>query len=366
MSSANIGLMSLLAHRTAHGDAHRTSAAPGVSSLEEYGFNGFPGNPLLTSALIETRAAVLLQHRPDALGAMGDIGSALTALPAVEQPGNMHASGPGPRAALADFELLSGLSFIPPAAGNEVAELKGPGGFRIVQIGRPEIGLFKEQLEMADAEAGSRDRRYPEVLSQVAPPIAFYASVVNLRADRHRRTMELVNAAIVFANTTVMRFKHAFACPRPSAYSAAIQPLVEVPPHATYPAGHACEGHVIARVLAKLIPNAAGNKVEAILRSVAFRIAHNRIVAGLHFHVDNAAGRLLGDALADYFIARCLGQHWTPASFTPGTAQTAVQAVAAEADSRFGGYGCSVGSPHGAVAPNPILEQMWRDAAAEW
>lgn len=366
MSSMNIGLMSLLAHRTAHGDAHRTAAPAGGSSLEEYGFNGFPGNPLLASALIETRAAVLLEHRPHPLGGALDVGGALTALPAVEQPANIHVCGPGPRAALADFELLSSVSFVPPTAGNEVAAMNGPGGVPIAAIRRPSLDLFRAQLEMIDAEAASRDRRYPEVLTQVAPPIAFYASVVNLRADRHRRTMELVNAAIVFANTTVMRFKHAFACPRPSEFSAAIQPVIEVPPHASFPAGHACEGHVIARVLAALIPNAAGNAVEDMLRSVALRIAHNRIVAGLHFHVDNVAGRLLGDALAGYFIGRCLGTDWTPATFAPGGAGTAALAVAGDADDPYAGYGCTRGLDDGADAPNPILGQMWADASAEW
>lgn len=362
-SSSNAGLMSLLAHRTAHGDAHRTSAPAGAVALEDYGFAGFPGNPLLASALNEARTAVLLEHRPDALGGAGDIGANLAALPAPEDPTRLAHWGPGPRAALADFELLTQVSFEPPADGASPAILSGAGG-EIVRITRPPIDLFRTQLADVDALAASRDRRSAEVLTQVAPPIAFYASVVNLRAHRHRRTMDLVNAAIVFANTTVMRFKHSFACPRPSEFSAAIQPLVEVPPHASFPAGHACEGQVIASVLAALIPNAAGSKLGEMLRSVAFRIAENRIVAGLHFPVDNLAGRLLGDALASYFLSRCSARIWHAGHFKP--VADAALAKALDGEPPFGGHQCESSEARPMSAPNRILAQLWADALQEW
>lgn len=364
-TSTSAGLMSLLAHRTAHGDAHRTSAPAGAVALEDYGFAGFPGNPLLASALNEAREAVLLEHRPAELGGAGDIGSHIADLPVPEDATRLAEWGPGPRAALAEFELLTRVSFVPPADGGSPAILNDADGGEIVRITRPPIGLFRAQLGDVDAQAGGRDGRSAEVLTQVAPPIAFYASVVNLRAHRHRRTMDLVNAAIVFANTTVMRFKHSFACPRPSDFSAAIQPLVEVPPHASFPAGHACEGQVIATVLAALIPNAAGSNLGDILRSVAFRIAENRIVAGLHFPVDNLAGRLLGDALASYFISRCTPRIWHAGRFNAVAAGDAALAKAVDGEAPFGGYRCeSAARP--LSSPNPLLAQLWSDALTEW
>lgn len=373
-ATLNAGLMSFMAHgtahNTAHGTAHGTMLPIGGAALESYGFAGFPGNPLLASALIETRSAVLLQRRPAVLGGTGDTGGARppwgsdpNPLPALESPARLIELGAAQRATVTGFELLSSLGFSADAA-TQSARLFIRGGPTIATIRRPDRALFEAQLEMVDNEAEIRDRRYPEILTQVAPPIALYASVVNLRAERHRRTMELLNLAIALANTVVMRFKHALSCPRPSEYSGVIQPLIEAPPHPAYPAGHACEGHTIASVLAALVPGLAGSDVEAMLRSVALRIAHNRVVAGLHFPVDNLAGRLLGDAVADHFLAACRGGPVTSAVFDPtGHAATALEAL--EAHARYGGPGCS-GVAAGPISFNPLLNQLWTAAAAEW
>ena len=41
--------------------------------------------------------------------------------------------------------------------------------------------------------------------------------------------------------------------------------------------------------------------------ATAHRVAQNRTVAGLHYPMDNEAGRALGRSVAEYFVHRCTG-----------------------------------------------------------
>ncbi|WP_214676207.1 hypothetical protein, partial [Escherichia coli] len=44
------------------------------------------------------------------------------------------------------------------------------------------------------------------------------------------------------------------------------------------------------------------------LQRLAYRIAVNRTVAGVHYPVDSACGRVLGTLLGEFMVGRCSGQ----------------------------------------------------------
>ena len=61
---------------------------------------------------------------------------------------------------------------------------------------------------------------------------------------------------------------------------------------ASYPSGHACEAFMFAKILQRRYP-----KFENLFANVAEKIAHSRIVAGVHFPSDNQGGKILADII---------------------------------------------------------------------
>lgn len=353
--------------------------------MESYGFDGFPGNPMLATGLLSTRAAIrrdifnpVLDGLRD-VGALRIFGDPVNGLPATESAADIGRYGSQVRTSMALLELMSSVSFaFDPNTrfaglwgswqnGNQVA--LSP----LVTMRRPSRDYFNAQLRMVDSWSPTRDSRLPEILTQVAPPLAYFASIMNLQNGRHRHTLELINTSLQFGYAICMRFKHALACPRPSEYSAALLPVLEVPPHRTLPAGHAQEAHITATLLSELAGFAGATEPHRALRRLAHRIAENRVVAGLHFPIDNIAGRLMGDALADYLLAAA-GQRnvWTGGSFdgeglaAGAAAEDELRDEDSSADSRAACNGCGALVPAAAAPPLPIFQQLWVNARAEW
>jgi membrane-associated phospholipid phosphatase len=165
---------------------------------------------------------------------------------------------------------------------------------------RPPENVFKDQLDFLDQYSDLRDDRLAEIVTQLGPQYAFWSSVVNLHPERTKKTVELLDAALRFANAVEMRIKHALACWRPHELSSQVQPVILTPGHGAFPSGHSTENHMIARILWELYGREP-HIGEQLMRQAA-RISVNRTVAGVHFPIDTAAGQVLGLTLARYFI----------------------------------------------------------------
>ena len=179
---------------------------------------------------------------------------------------------------------------------------------RTLRIDRPSADLFKAQLADVIADAELREDRAPEILMQTENVLAFFATVLPITSAHTPATLRLLNIANQLALFVEMQMKHIFACARPVEYSPQVQPMITTPGHGTYPMGHGCEARVTARLLAALaLPvggaNPTWDSLNHQLGRLAERIAENRIVAGVHFRVDQGAGDALGEALADYLLA---------------------------------------------------------------
>ena len=98
-------------------------------------------------------------------------------------------------------------------------------------------------------------------------------------------------------NAITMRFKYMFNRPRPKQLAA--QKDLELVAHdgssahsPSYPSGHAVAGRVIARALSDKYPDFAED-----FQRIGAAIGLNRLIAGLHYPTDHAAGVMLADQL---------------------------------------------------------------------
>jgi hypothetical protein len=216
-----------------------------------------------------------------------------------------------------------------------------------------------------------RSERATEVLAQIDPPYAFWSSIVYMHPDRTRHTFELINLVLQVCVFIEMRFKHALACWRPVEYNAQIQPMITTPGHGSFPSGHATQIYAVAHVLKSLLNdlNASYPTVTGQLDRQAARIATNRVIAGVHFPVDSMAGRMLGVALGEYFVARCTGGQTLMGRKFIATGIDGLPATdfnPFNANQRLDSGPFYSETPGGTVAKSTLMGHLWDKAQAEW
>ncbi|MCA1525820.1 phosphatase PAP2 family protein, partial [Bradyrhizobium yuanmingense] len=264
-------------------------------------------NPIMVDALIRAReGTIVVPERPTS----PYFYYYAPALPGIEDPAQLDRWEPWVRAYTAVGEMLQGIT-LQVSGADPNAFLVRSSAYVIAEIGRPVQSTFQDQIEMVVSWAELRNERATEIMAQIDPQYAFWSSIVYLHPERTRRTFELINMVLQFCVYVEMRFKHALGCSRPVEYNAQVQPMITTPGHGSFPSGHATQAYAVAYVLKRLLSlhkttSGFPEIVEQLDRQAA-RIATNRVVAGVHFPVDSMAGRMLGIALGEYFVGRCLG-----------------------------------------------------------
>jgi len=284
-------------------------------SLGYPAYSGSVSNPMLASALITVRESSLAgnaTHRlyqPD----YEPVQPPFLCHEEVNWDPKKQVQGlqPNVRAALVEMELLRNIRFDASDVSATVSLTNG--GPALATLGRLEEKVFKRQLQLVASFAALRAERSLEILTQVVPQSAHWSSIAGLSPERHRYTWELIGIGLRFAMMVTMQLKYELNIVRPWVLSAAIQPMLLTPGYAAYPSGHATEAHFVAELIPLLAgdhahPNSESkhaNRKDGIavqLNRLAFRIAENRVVAGLHYPVDSIAGQVLGVMLARYLV----------------------------------------------------------------
>ena len=229
----------------------------------------------------------------------------------VADPANLERWDVGSRLDALKFEALAGMRLQTDSRTNWASLLVD--GEALVTLNRPEPAAFAKQLSYLKAYANLRLDRSAEILAQVGDVLSFVSMPVSMNLQRHRWTLELLQAMVLPIITMEKAMKNALAARRPMEYSAQIQPMITTPAHGSFPSGHATESFALVEILAALIEAAKDGQggptamYREQMRFQASRVAQNRVVAGVHFPVDNMAGALMGTALARLMIARATG-----------------------------------------------------------
>jgi membrane-associated phospholipid phosphatase len=120
-----------------------------------------------------------------------------------------------------------------------------------------------------------------------------------LPAAMAMRDLALMHVAIYDAMVAAWDAKYAYKRPYPTAARANLTTVVANPPSPSYPSEHAVAAGAASEVLAYLFPDRA-----AWFREQAEAAAHSRILAGVNYTSDVAAGSELGKQVAALVIER--------------------------------------------------------------
>jgi acid phosphatase (class A) len=91
--------------------------------------------------------------------------------------------------------------------------------------------------------------------------------------------------------------KEHFGRPRPSTVDKRIEPIVRTSRSPSYPSSHAITAYVYATILSMMVPEKSRELFER-----AAEYGHNRVVGGVHFPSDIAAGRVSAAVIVNTFL----------------------------------------------------------------
>lgn len=206
-------------------------------------------------------------------------------------------------------EALSGISYAD-TAGKDGVEISFAGGSAPVTLNRPTDTMLHSDAQIGKVlgHAKLRAERAAEITAQINDLPSFYGSILNMNPDRHKHSLMLMQVCLDIATACALQAKHRLFVKRPADIDARVQPMLIDPGHGSCPSGHASEAKTIELVMLELLKEgwatAGSDKyfpvVEQQMDRLTKRIAVNRIIAGLHYEVDNDEGFKLAAAVAPY------------------------------------------------------------------
>lgn len=240
---------------------------------------------------------------------------------------------------------------------------------KLLSLKAPGAAKLQAQLDLVLDAAEERPDRLTEILVQARSLWPFWTAVSHVVPGQAPRTAELVAVAQAVAGHMGHQFKQVLAVPRPADLSPAVQPCITTPGHGAMPSGHAVSAFMALGTLKALLPNSKVGSVDAVgvaLDRTARRIAANRVVAGLHFPLDNCAGWCVAETAFEVLSMMAGSSPNMPPSRTFDAATTAVYTLPNDdLPLSDDSVGSTTTSNSGAVVRGPLLTLLWKAAEEE-
>jgi acid phosphatase (class A) len=161
---------------------------------------------------------------------------------------------------------------------------------------RQELDLLLErQAQRSEAACRAAEQDVDKSLLRFAAALGLQADAGDPRLEAAARILE--NLRLLQEQIT-SRVKDATNRPRPYRQDSRVTPCIERPTSDAYPSGHAAFGMAAALLLADMVPE---RRAELLARGLEY--GEQRLVGGVHFPSDVAAGRTAGTIIAAFLLA---------------------------------------------------------------
>lgn len=186
----------------------------------------------------------------------------------------------------ADFQSLLWLVDFTTNAPNWTVAVRD----KIVLPPRPTSQSMKDGIkDLVVLQQQRRKDAMAEILAQNTDFQLYFCSQLGIYPRTYPKSYLMMKGAARIGELVMVYLKRTYSGyePRPSQIYPRLTPPVAVPPHSSFPSGHALISHLMALVAEDVVP---GLKDPAY--KLAVRIRQNREIAGLHYYWDGAAGEV--------------------------------------------------------------------------
>ncbi len=126
-------------------------------------------------------------------------------------------------------------------------------------------------------------------------PYKRFFEVLEIRREDYPDLNNLIHRIASESYFPVVYFKYKFSRTRPYQIDDSLTTVIDGPPHASYPSGHATQDYLIAMILADIFPEDDPRAVQ--LFKLGKDIGMRREIAGVHYPSDTRAGVELASQL---------------------------------------------------------------------